>query len=125
MESNGGISVARTKHPLLAVLLSLAYPGLGHFYLEEDGFGAYLAIFTYLGFIVSLLPLLFFVPALWSFAPWLVLVWAAILIVAAVDAYRLALRYNRFHGPSPGPTKHIDFVDSANAPITRNSLRLR
>ncbi len=117
--------MTRTKRPWLAVLLSLALPGVGHFYLEEDGLGAYLFFFGYLGFVLSLPGLLLALPGLWASAPWLLLVWGAILALGAADAYRLARRYNRFGGPSPGPRKHIDYVDRAGAPITRTILRLR
>ncbi len=117
--------MAHRKRPWLAVLLNLAWPGLGHFYLGEDGFGVYLALFTYFGLIVSF-PLLFLVlPALWSIAPWLAATWVGILILASFDAYRLALRYNAYGGPSARWAKRVDFVDSANAPVTRTSLRLR
>lgn len=124
-DSAQGILLRGRKRPWLAVLLSVAYPGLGHFYLEEDGLGAYLFFFVYLGFIPSITVFLLEFATVWAITPWLLFVWGAILVLAAADAYRLALRYNRYHGPGPGPAKRVDFVDSANAPVTRTSLRLR
>ena len=117
--------LVRRKRPWLAVALSLLCPGIGHFYLEEDGVGAYLFFVAYLGFLASLPVMLLEWWMVGLFAPWVFLAWAVILALGAADAYRLALRYNRYAGPSREPRKHIDFVDSANAPITRTSLRLR
>ncbi len=76
-------------------------------------------------FAVSFPIVLLALPALWPTAPWLAAIWAAVVVLAAVDAYRLALRYNAYGGPTARFAKHVDFVDSANAPITRTTLRLR
>ncbi len=115
--------MTREKRPWLAVGLSLLFPGLGHFYLDEDGLGAYLFLIAY--FCFTPFAWLSILTNLSSLLLPVAIVWVAILALAAADAYRLALRYNRFGGPSPGPRKHIDYVDSADARVTRTTLRLR
>ncbi len=117
--------MAHRKRPWLAVALSLLWPGLGHFYLEEDGLGAYLFLLAYFCFLIGLPGLLLILFGSLPPVPWVVISGVAILAIAATDAYRLALRYNRFGGPSAGPRKHIDYVDSADARVTRTTLRLR